>query len=258
MGLLVNPYAFGSGGGPAPAWVPTDLGSTLKGWWDADQQTESDGATVATFVNRAGSSSTDFVGSGNIPVLRHNRVNGKKALEFTNDLLQIGSGVGFMNGVSACSIFIALKGTADPQTSPADESFVNGFGTGGKSHFYTDGKWYESFGTNSRRDVNPPTSWASWRIAGVTSGNNDFKMWWDGTAIVTSGTNTVSPGNGHRRLGSSGDGSGGYFAGDIAELIICDTVLSTSDRQKVEGYMAHKYALTANLPGGHPYISSPP
>lgn len=34
--------------------------------------------------------------------------------------------------------------------------------------------------------------------------------------------------------------------------------LGQSDREKVEGYLAHKWGLTGNLPGGHPYKVSPP
>ena len=40
---------------------------------------------------------------------------------------------------------------------------------------------------------------------------------------------------------------------DISELIVTPTTPSTLDRQKLEGYLAHKWGLTANLPAGHPY-----
>ena len=49
------------------------------------------------------------------------------------------------------------------------------------------------------------------------------------------------------------------WLGDLAELIICDTALSDSDIQKVEGYLAHKWGLQSSLPSsGHSYKSSPP
>ena len=41
--------------------------------------------------------------------------------------------------------------------------------------------------------------------------------------------------------------------GYIAELVIFSGALSTTDRQKLEGYLAHKWGLTSILPGGHPY-----
>jgi hypothetical protein len=44
----------------------------------------------------------------------------------------------------------------------------------------------------------------------------------------------------------------------ISEIICCPANLSTTDRQKVEGYLAHKWGLTANLPAGHPYKNVAP
>jgi hypothetical protein len=45
---------------------------------------------------------------------------------------------------------------------------------------------------------------------------------------------------------------------DLSEFIATDAHLSTSDRQKLEGYMAHKWGLTDNLPANHPYKNAPP
>jgi hypothetical protein len=44
-----------------------------------------------------------------------------------------------------------------------------------------------------------------------------------------------------------------FFYGTYAELILVSDALSTLTRQKIEGYLAHKWGLTANLPSGHPY-----
>jgi hypothetical protein len=48
-------------------------------------------------------------------------------------------------------------------------------------------------------------------------------------------------------------GTSGIMTGQIAAIILCNTALSDLDRQKVEGYYAHRLALTANLPNDHPY-----
>ena len=44
-----------------------------------------------------------------------------------------------------------------------------------------------------------------------------------------------------------------FFYGTYAELVLVTRVLTTLERQKIEGYLAHKWGLTANLPAGHPY-----
>ena len=41
--------------------------------------------------------------------------------------------------------------------------------------------------------------------------------------------------------------------GFIAEVIISSSAVSSDIRQKLEGYLAHKWGLTANLPSDHPY-----
>lgn len=44
-----------------------------------------------------------------------------------------------------------------------------------------------------------------------------------------------------------------YFKGDIYAIIFGNTEISLPDRQKLEGWAAHKYGLTGNLPANHPY-----
>lgn len=46
--------------------------------------------------------------------------------------------------------------------------------------------------------------------------------------------------------------------GDIGEFIAFSSVPSESDRQKLEGYLAHKWGLTGELPAGHPYKDDVP
>lgn len=50
----------------------------------------------------------------------------------------------------------------------------------------------------------------------------------------------------------------GWMAGVMGEFIVTNGVLSTLNRQKLEGYTAHKWGVSANLPAGHPYKTTPP
>ena len=52
------------------------------------------------------------------------------------------------------------------------------------------------------------------------------------------------------------DGRG--WVGKIGEILTFDTVLSNSDRQKVEGYLAHKWGFQDKLPNDHIYKTSEP
>jgi hypothetical protein len=44
----------------------------------------------------------------------------------------------------------------------------------------------------------------------------------------------------------------------LSEIVMTPSALSESDRQKLEGYLAHKWGISANLPVGHPYKNSAP
>jgi hypothetical protein len=51
----------------------------------------------------------------------------------------------------------------------------------------------------------------------------------------------------------------GWFNGTISELIlISGALVGTLERQKLEGYLAHKWGLEASLPVGHPYKTTGP
>jgi hypothetical protein len=53
-------------------------------------------------------------------------------------------------------------------------------------------------------------------------------------------------------------GTTDYWRGGFQEYLIFNAVLADSDRQKTEGYLAHKWGKTASLPAGHPYKTSAP
>jgi hypothetical protein len=79
----------------------------------------------------------------------------------------------------------------------------------------------------------------------------------DGSAAFGSNVSTNAPSASNSTyaltLGRDLVGTSLDFTGDICEVLIFNTQPDTLDRQKLEGYLAHKWGLTANLPGDHPY-----
>ena len=57
---------------------------------------------------------------------------------------------------------------------------------------------------------------------------------------------------------SVGSGPNGFISGNICELIIFNTVLTTAQRQQIEGYLAWKWQLQTSIPTTHPYLSLRP
>lgn len=101
-------------------------------------------------------------------------------------------------------------------------------------------------------------------ISGVINdyANSDSFVWVDGsaagstTSFQTAG-NTSATNSQAFNIGATGANLT-PFTGRTAEVVLVSTALGTSDRQKLEGYLAHKWGLAGSLPGGHPYKASPP
>lgn len=49
-----------------------------------------------------------------------------------------------------------------------------------------------------------------------------------------------------------------FFTGSICEIIIVDHACDTTERQLIEGYLAHKYGSADRLPAAHPYKTDAP
>ena len=86
-----------------------------------------------------------------------------------------------------------------------------------------------------------------------------------GTAHVAGTLNTTFTNNGGLgdtpSLGAAfilGQYPGLFYNGKMAEIIISSYSWDTSERQQVEGYLAHKWGLTSSLPNDHPYKSTAP
>jgi hypothetical protein len=49
-----------------------------------------------------------------------------------------------------------------------------------------------------------------------------------------------------------------FWRGKINELILLPAEASQTNREKLEGYLAHKWGLTSSLPENHPYKNEAP
>lgn len=83
---------------------------------------------------------------------------------------------------------------------------------------------------------------------GLNSGTFYLDSIADGTFLSTEG----------QGLGHIGGAPGQDFTGDIGEIILVPSSTPLSVRQKLFGYLAHKWGLTSSLPGSDPYKTIPP
>jgi hypothetical protein len=99
-----------------------------------------------------------------------------------------------------------------------------------------------------------------------TSVNNTFGARVNGTAIGSFLTDATpghtdpagcSPALTGFNIGGSGGASNGAVV-DFCEMLVLVSAPSGTTIQIIEGYLAHKWGLTANLPAGHPYKTTGP
>jgi len=242
----------------AAAFLPTDI-SGLQLWLDATtglfdatsggSAVTTDGSAVARWEDQSGNAkhfkqST----SNNRPVLKTSVQNSKNILRFDaiNDFLEMDSA---FSGLSSASYYVVLKIAVDPPTAQTKTGHPIGFlygntGPSTGSHFtWTDGNIYDNTMTTTRRTAgNPTPSLTNFNLYNVDASGSAWTNRLNKTQLTTFVSNTFSQ-NG-TILGRSTDGSNFYyFDGDLAEVIVYDAVLSSSNRAKVEDYLYLKWAI---------------
>ena len=115
-------------------------------------------------------------------------------------------------------------------------------------------------------DTGSPLRWGSY-LDGNRLANSDIDTNFAIASIESNSTNLIFHKNGSADGTASSsfssnpftssfifsDQYGSSLQGNIAEIVFFDALLSAADRQKMEGYLAHKWGLTANLSNDHPY-----
>jgi len=264
MSFLVNSYALG--------WTPSELGSALALWLDAaDAGTITlNGSNVSQWNDKSGNSRHILQASPALqPSYQAPGLNGYPIVDFERargTWLQTNSFP--TTSIPAIGIISVVRWQTTGATTTDIQTIVD------NNHNSIP---LQGFVLQDRPDlVNKPLTVAhipnlvtgatsattvgngAWRIVASRLVNNG-----DDFLYVDGGTETRSTNGGAFNLTSAlrvgGSISFGRpFNGEVAEKIITTSDLSTADRQKLEGYLAHKWGLVANLPSNHPYKTVAP
>lgn len=286
--------------GPIPRlWTPLDLGAKLEAWWSVDDLpatvgaplwplsymangqtwvdrspnayvailavsgggtatalTVCDGFTPATF---SGVSKTVFTRSNSGGAPQNGGVKGGFMLP---DALLVGA--------PAPGAFTLLKSAMNATTL---EIYLCGgvfgnIGTSGNADLYHWQGGPSGMGVHSdmagtgRVGFNHSSTLGDPHILGITSAAGERKMWMDGAAAYTSGTNTVAVAASGKKLGyaheTPGINADLQFDGWFGDVVFTRAALTTLERQKLEGWFAARYELQSLLDGAHPYKVDPP
>jgi hypothetical protein len=210
-------------------WNPSMITTAL--WLDAADAstiTESGGA-VSQWNDKSGNARHAIQAtSGNRPTVSPAALNGKDVIAFNGSSQWFADFSAFsVQSLIAVAQSNQSKAFAGLHTASVSELVLSAAGTG----------------------VISATAGGSVLINGVVSTSITFQqpfIWVH---------NKLSAASLARTLGQEANtpGAGRAWVGYCAELVDLGATPSTTDRQKLEGYLAHKWGLTANLPNDHPY-----
>ncbi len=285
---LSNPPPGGGTGVPfsfqviSASWTPALITTQL--WLDAnDSGTITIGTGVSQWDDKSGNSRHVTQATGaNQPAYNSVQLNGKAVLSFdgTDDCLRRTTGLsGLLQNIGAASIYVVYRQTSAPTAGGSDvihcvsdnaANFARAgiFLTGsppesGGNGFRLGGKRLDAEALSNHLLSHPYSSFNLWKfnVSQFDYTNSDAFLYENGvllgstTSFATAGsTSNTTPSS----LNVGCDTAAAQtITGNIAEMIITH-VVSTSERQLIEGYLAWKWGLEANLPAGHPYENFPP
>jgi len=282
--FVINSYAFGK----------LDLLTlpNLRAWYDAsDASTITESSNLITAWNdKSGGGYHLSASGGERPTYTSSGLDGKPVVTFNGTSNEIKASTAsqwaFLNQAGGAEIVAVWKAgtTADPNNvfalfstnrgtinnegctlfqddrAPSRDqvvgSNIKNSGSGGSGDLF-----YLSASGNNFHPNNAPTMLGTTFDLGNATADSKIRHRVNGGTSQGSNvsTRTASTANpiDPLRLGYL-NGSIGWLNGYIAELVIFNAKLSDADRERVEGYMAHKWGLAGDLPATHPYKYGPP
>jgi Chitobiase/beta-hexosaminidase C-terminal domain/Concanavalin A-like lectin/glucanases superfamily/Fn3 associated len=235
----------------------TVLQASPQLWLRADNGvTTSGGSNVTSWADISGNNNTATGAPGTQPTWLSEAINGLPAVSFTSastQYLSLPAGFSSFNGATILAVL-------QPTTLSTGQHFID-LGNGGASN---DIRFEENNSSGSlyfaiyNGTTNGDISSSSTLVAGTTgiatavqNGSGTGTLFYNG-AQVGSGSlnnpNSVSRSNNY--IGRwAGSGSSTYcFNGEIAELIVFNTVLSPTQLEAIQGYLSTRWGLPAIPP----------
>ena len=245
--------AYEVGGGAA--WTPAELGASLALWLDADDASTItlNGSTVSQWDDKSGNgrNATQAV-AANQPTYNLTGFNGKPAVVWPN----VSSAVRMdIQPFAAQSFFFVVRyhdGTRATWISGYQTLLSLPSSTGATGSLGLLGNASGSQWLNNNLFLN-----GRYNGGAQVNLNDRVTLPLPNTVLEASAASAQTPIYSWQ-FGCDRNVTGRAWSGPMAEIIATPTLLSTADRQKLEGYLAHKWGLTANLPADHPYKSTPP
>lgn len=270
---ISNAIATGINGGTPPPppltyWLPTGV-SGMQVWYDGSDPLGTgsfpgDGTSVPTWYDKSGNSrNATATGSPQFTTYSQNSLSGVAFVG--NTLIYYTTTIPVATFSAATTFFIVYKSTQNNGNNGLLSRSRSGANIGNPD-LINDGMTIQNTASqydNSYYVTNVYNTSTSMLEITVDQYGNSVSEWLNGASVAVTGTDSpLTPGtadaiNDKLYIGTRGD-LGTSFAGIYYEILVYNKVLTQSERETIEGYLAWKWDLQASLPVGHAFISAAP
>lgn len=238
-GVSVVPIVTSSA---TPTFNPTQIaGCSL--WLRADLGITQSSGSVSSWADQSGNGrdATQAV-ANNQPTFTASGINSLPTVSFTPvvfvEFLSLSAGA--LSSLTAGELFVVAKNTDDGVSISEPCCFTD---AGGANYIpFADRKIYDNFGSDSRHDTGyAPAAgvWSSPWLYNVSAITNEWIARLNGSIVFTDATNTVGSFTNCRIGCDPGNAVG--MRGNVSEVIIYNSKLSSGDRATVVSYLNTRY-----------------
>ncbi len=266
-------------------WTPLNMATVPQIYLHAQDSVVTDVSGFASAISNLGAmgSNGNFsqATADNRPAILAAELNGKRVLSFdgTNDFLQADSVAArsLLTSVGAAWVFSVHKKRALDASPTTRYLFAENSSTGGR--------FIGAIGSSTSGNGNKPRIFArrldadgqsilaapdvvqgsyAMTLYRVYYSSREGAMGVDGTVVASNATLMPTAGNTSTSVATNAFTIGvllpssGFGDIDLAAIVIGNTTPSSDDIDRLEGWAAHEFGLTANLPGDHPYKTVAP
>ena len=245
-------------------WLPSNLGGNLKGFWvNANTIGGGDGDAISSFQDDFGQVTFANATAAQQPQIEKNSLKGLTGIKWVlgggddnlagtwSDGANIGTGDLYMIGL--CS----HDGSMDNNPTMIGVSFSNSPGQRFMIQRSASNDKFRLFQTGATINSNSAISDDTPVIVGAVRTSGTSRLFIDGSVQTETTSTAANLTNSAVKLGSESSQFGAW-SGVIYEVIVGRGTLTDSDRERIEGYLAHKYGRQGSLPSTHKYRFGPP
>jgi len=243
-------------------WLDADSNATLFDATSGGSAVVDNGA-VARWESRATSANhVTQSTSGSRPIYKSTGFNGKKTVYFDgSDDFLAGTNVNTFLDTDSNTIFVvgnAIAATTDFSAGWQNQAFI-GESSGNIALYVRSSNVAGLFtydGANQQAQANYTAGASAWAIFTGELSGGQTRIAVNGSSFTNTATsNRISPGT--IQIGRSYNNTTALQC-NISEVLFSKRAIGNFERRRIEGYLAHKWGLTANLPNDHPFKVNPP